>query len=58
VPKEPFESAVQLTKDGIVEGRICVRQTMSRTLVGNDVLAFPEAITDENVDGLIPFRRE
>jgi hypothetical protein len=54
VPKEPYEPAVELTKDGIIEGRIHVRQAKSRTDDENAVLASTEAIKDENVDGLMP----
>jgi hypothetical protein len=54
VPKEPYESALELTKDGVIEGRVFVHHAESGTAEGNAVPPPTEAASDENVDGLMP----
>jgi len=58
VAKDPYEPALELTKDGIVGSVVYARPAKSRTGDENAVLAYPEAIRDANVDGLMPFLSE
>jgi hypothetical protein len=55
VPKVPHEPALELTGDGLIEGLVYVRSRKSGELKENAVLPIPEAITGENVDGLMAF---
>jgi hypothetical protein len=54
VPKEPYEPALELTKAGIVEGRVYVRRAKSATSGENALTRPTEPITAPNVDGLMP----
>jgi len=58
VPKEPYEPALELTKDGIIDGcvyrRVPVRRGKSTSSEENDPPRPTEAISGANVDGLSP----